>query len=105
MTQKEIYKRVREHKKFKELVKKRSGFAWKLSFLIFGLYYAFIMVIAFSPNILSKPISNGVTTIGIPIGLFIILLCFVLTGVYTKRANTEFDDLTNEIKEDMRFNS
>jgi len=99
----EIYKKVRNNPKYIELVKKRSGFAWKLSFLVLLVYYMFIMVIAFSPSTLGQTIGNGVTTIGMPIGLMIIFLCFILTGIYTRRANNEFDKLTNEIKEDIRF--
>lgn len=102
---KEIYERVRNNPKFKELVKKRSGFAWKLSFIILAVYYTFIMFIAFSPETFGQPIGDGVTTVGIPVGIAIILLCFLLTGIYTKRANDEFDKLTNDIKEDIRFDS
>lgn len=101
----EIYTKVRNNPRYVELVKKRSGFAWKLSFLIFIVYYTFIMIIAFNPTILGNTIGNGVTTIGMPIGLAIIFLCFLLTGIYTRRANKEFDKLTDEIKEDIRFDA
>jgi uncharacterized membrane protein (DUF485 family) len=105
MTKKEIYEKVRNHPKFDELVTKRSSFAWKLSFIVLAIYYTFIMTIAFMPDILGTPIGDGVTSVGIPVGVVIILSCFVLTGIYTKRANGEFDDLTNQIKEDVRFDS
>lgn len=101
----EIYTKVRNNPRYVELVKKRSSFAWKLSFLIFIVYYTFIMIIAFNPTILGNTIGNGVTTIGMPIGLAIIFLCFLLTGIYTRRANKEFDKLTDEIKEDIRFDA
>jgi len=101
----EIYKKVRNNPKYVELVKKRSSFAWKLSFLILIVYYTFIMIIAFDPSLLGNTIDNGVTTIGMPIGLMIIFLCFLLTGIYTRRANKEFDKLTDEIKEDIRFDA
>jgi len=99
----EVYERVRNNPKYIELIKRRSGFVWKLSLLILTVYYIFIMTIAFSPETLSKTIGNSVTTIGIPIGLAIIFLCFILTGIYTRRANNEFDKLTNDIKDDIRF--
>lgn len=102
---KKIYERVRNNPKYIELIKRRSGFAWKLSFLVLSVYYTFIMIIAFSPETLGHTIGNGVTTIGIPIGLMIIFLCFILTGIYTRRANNEFDKLTNEIKDDIRFDA
>lgn len=101
----EIYKRVRNNPKFSELVKKRSGLAWKLSAIIFVAYYSFIMLIAFSPETLGQPIGDGVTTVGIPVGISIILLSIILTGIYIKRANNEFDKLIDDIKDDIRFDS
>ncbi len=101
----EIYKRVRNNPKFSELVKKRSGLAWKLSAIIFVAYYSFIMLIAFSPETLGQPIGNGVITVGIPVGISIILLSIILTGIYIRRANNEFDKLIDEIRDDARFDS
>jgi uncharacterized membrane protein (DUF485 family) len=98
----DVIERVKNNPDFEKLVKKRSSFAWKLSILMLVMYYAFIMLIAFSPSTLGASMSGGVTTIGIPIGIAIILISFVLTGVYTKRANTEFDDMNKKIIEDAR---
>lgn len=97
-----VYDRVKENPKFTELVQKRSSFAWKLAIAMLVVYYGFILVIAFSPATLAAKIGSGVTTVGIPVGIGVILIAFVLTGIYTKRANGEFDDLTNQIKEDIR---
>lgn len=88
--------------KFAELVQKRSSFAWKLAIAMLVVYYGFILVIAFSPATFATKIGSGVTTLGIPVGIGVILIAFVLTGIYTKRANGEFDDLTNQIKDDIR---
>jgi uncharacterized membrane protein (DUF485 family) len=44
----------------------------------------------------------GVVTLGIPIGVFIIVAAFVLTGIYVRRANSEFDSLTRQIIEEAR---
>lgn len=101
----EVYKRVRNNPKFSKLVKKRSGLAWGLSTVVFALYCSFIMLIALSPETLGEPIGGGVMTVGIPLGISIILLCILLTGVYVKRANSEFDSLIDDIKDDCRFNS
>jgi len=101
----EIYKRVRSNPKFSKLVKKRSGLAWRLSAIIFIAYSSFIMLIAFSPETLGQPIGDGATTIGIPVGISIILLSIMLTGVYIKRANSEFDKLIDKIRDDVGFDS
>ena len=97
MTQKQI-DWIKNNPKYQELVSKRTGLAWKLSIMMLVVYYAFIMTIAFSPETLGTKIGEGVMTIGIPIGIAIIFISFILAGIYVKRANGEFDDLTNEIK-------
>jgi uncharacterized membrane protein (DUF485 family) len=98
----EVYERIRKNPKFDELVSKRSRFGWTLAILMLIIYYGFILLIAYAPKFLATPISAaGVTTIGIPIGVGVILCAFVLTGIYVARANSEFDRLNNEIKKEV----
>lgn len=93
--------RIKNSPKFQELVKKRRFFAWILSAIILIVYYTFILIIAFYPEFLGTPVSEGmVTTVGIPAGLFIIFLAIILTGIYVRRTNGEFDKLTNEVIEE-----
>lgn len=73
------------------MVQRRSKLAWKLSALMLAIYFGFILMIAFAPALLGTPIGEGVTTIGIPIGVLVILSAFVLTGWYVHRANADFD--------------
>jgi uncharacterized membrane protein (DUF485 family) len=94
----QMIQQIKNNPKYQELVSKRSSFAWKLSIIMLVVYYAFIMVIAFKPGLLATRIGNSVMTVGIPIGIFIILLSFLLAGIYVRRANGEFDQLTKEIR-------
>lgn len=81
------------------LVSERSRFAWILTIAMLVIYFGFVLVIAFDPKLLGTPLSAGsVTTVGIPVGIGVIISAFILTGIYVKRANTEFDDLTSKIK-------
>ena len=91
--------KIRNNPKYQKLVKERSSFAWKLTITMLVVYYAFILIIAFSPATLGASM-GGVTTVGIPVGIAIIVFSFAITGVYVKRANGEFDQLTQEIKEE-----
>ena len=94
--------RIQQNPKFQELVRKKSSLSWLLSVVMLVIYYGFILVIAFSPATLGQSLSGGVTTIGIPIGIMIILSVFVITGIYVRRANTEFDQLTREVGEEAK---
>ncbi|MGN5133669.1 DUF485 domain-containing protein [Aeromonas veronii] len=92
------YLRIQQDPNFQELVAKRQRFAWALSALMLGLYLAFILLIAFAPDWLGTPLSEGSTiTRGIPMGVGLILSSFVLTGIYVFRANGEFDELNQKI--------
>lgn len=77
---------------FQALQRRRSRFSWLLSALMAGAYFAFILVIAFRPGLFAIPLSSHtVVTWGMPLGVGIIVLGFVLTGIYMYRANGEFD--------------
>ena len=92
--------RIRQHPKFLELERKRSRFSWGLSAAMLLIYYGYILIVAFAPGVLGQPLSAGsATTIGMPIGVGVILAAVSLTGIYVWRANGEFDRLTREIVE------
>ena len=98
-----IARNISTNPKYVELVRRRSSFAWQLAIAMLVIYYAFIVIIAFAPSVLGIPIANGwVTTIGIPVGILVIISAFVLTGIYVQRANTEFDELNRQILEEAR---
>jgi uncharacterized membrane protein (DUF485 family) len=103
MSEQQVYERVKNHPKFAELVAKRTRFAWTLSFIMLGIYYGFILVIAFVPEVLAIRLgTETVMTVGIPVGIFIILAAVVLTGIYARRANSEFDALNAAILEESK---
>lgn len=98
-----IYLKVENNPRFQELIRKRSRFSWTLSIITLVLYVSFIILIAFDPQWLGTPISEGSTiTRGIPVGVGLIISAFVLTGIYTVRANGEFDRLTAEILNEVK---
>ncbi|HRD48897.1 MAG: DUF485 domain-containing protein [Candidatus Competibacter sp.] len=100
--QQDLVHAIKSNPKYHELVSKRSKFAWLLSFAMLGIYYGFILVVAFNKQILAQPLWEGsVATVGIPVGIGVILSAFALTGIYVFRANAEFDRLTSEIKEEV----
>ncbi len=92
---------IRANPKYQELRSKRSSFGWWLTLLMMVVYYGYISLIAWNKPFLSQPIGAGVTTIGVPIGMGVIIFTIVITGIYVRRANNEFDRLTREILEDV----
>ena len=98
-----VVARIRANPKYLELKRKRSSFGWWLTLLMMVVYYGYIALIAWNKPFLSQPLGSGVTTIGIPIGMAVIVFTVVITGIYVRRANTEFDALTAAIlKEEIK---
>ncbi|MTH47999.1 DUF485 domain-containing protein [Intestinirhabdus alba] len=98
-----IYRRIDESAHFRELVKKRQRFAFTLSLIVLIVYVGFILLIAFAPQWLGTPLHAGTSvTRGIPIGIGVIVISFILTGVYVWRANGEFDRLNNAVLHEVK---
>ena len=89
--------RIEANPAYQELKRKRSSFGWILTILMLVVYYGFIGLIAFDKEFLARPIGSGVTTLGIPIAFGVIIFTIVITGLYVRRANGEYDRLTAEI--------
>ncbi len=97
-----MVEKIKSNPSYQKLISERSSFAWKLTITMLTVYYAFILLIAFSPETLgAKIVAGGMATVGIPVGVAIIIFAFILTGIYVKRANSEFDGLLNQVKEDV----
>lgn len=95
----ELAQRVQSDPKFQELVRKKGSLSWTLTVLMLVIYFGFVLLVALEPDVLKQSLSGGLTTVGIPMGIGVILSAFVLTGIYVYRANREFDDLTHDIVE------
>jgi uncharacterized membrane protein (DUF485 family) len=93
----ELLARVQANPKYRALVRKRSRFGWALTALMLLAYFGYVGLIAFDKEVLARPIGAGVTSLGIPVGVGLIVFTIALTGLYVLRANAEFDRLTREI--------
>ena len=95
------YELIQRNPKYRELVHQRSVLGWTLSAITLIIYFGFILLIAYAPKFLGTPIGSGVMTIGIPIGIGVIVSAFILVGIYVLRANATYDSLTREIVEEL----
>lgn len=91
--------KIKRDPEFHALVQTRSRLAWTLAATIAGIYFGFILLIAFAPDVLARPLGQGALTIGILAGVGVILAAFALTGLYVRRANRDFDAATARIVE------
>jgi uncharacterized membrane protein (DUF485 family) len=96
------FAKIEQDPNYRELVRRRSSLGWMLSLIMLIIYFGFILLVAYAPKFLGTPIGTGVTTIGIPIGLSVIVAAFLLTGIYVRKANSSYDVLIRKIVEDNR---
>ncbi|WP_212745211.1 DUF485 domain-containing protein [Cupriavidus sp. 2SB] len=93
-----VEKGIASSPRFRELVKKRTRLTLALTSAVLAVYYAFILMVSFRPDILRTPLATDVvTSVGWPLGAFVIVFSWLLTGCYVYRANGEFDRLSAEI--------
>jgi uncharacterized membrane protein (DUF485 family) len=95
-----VVDKIQRNPKYLELRKKRNAFGWGLTLLMMVVYYGYIALIAFNKPFLAQPIGAGVISLGIPIGMGVIVFTVLITAIYVRRANSEFDDLTTDILKD-----
>ncbi|EKD98526.1 MAG: hypothetical protein ACD_23C00390G0001 [uncultured bacterium] len=95
-----MVQKIQSHPKYLELRTKRNRLGIFLTALMLIVYYGYIALIAFDKKFLAQPIGTGVTSLGIPIGMGVIIFTIVITAIYVRRANGEFDTLTKEILKD-----
>jgi len=94
----DIVQRVKADPNYQKLVKSRSSYGWLLTWAVMIVYYGFTLLNAFDKQFMASKIGAGVMSWGVPLGLFVILFTVAVTGVYVRRANSEFDALTDAIQ-------
>ncbi len=98
-----VLDRIRSNPLYAELRRQRNSLGWLLTAMMMVVYYGYIALIAFNREFLARPIGNGVTTIGVPIALGVIVFTVLIVGYYVYRANSTFDALNERIlKESMQ---
>ncbi len=83
---------------YQQLLSKRRHLNTILIPLMLVTYFGFVLALAFFPDILSHRIGEGVTTLGIVLGLALIFLTFGVTGVYIRQTDKKIFDLLDVIR-------
>lgn len=96
----DVVQRIQSHPDYQALRRQRNRFGWTLTILMLVVYYGYIGLIAFDKPFLAQAIGSGVTSIGIPIGLGVIVFTIAITLLYIRRANGAYDRVTAKIIQD-----
>jgi len=90
-----------ESPEFRRLVSKRWTVSVVLTILLFILYYGYILLIGYDKALLSRKIGEY-TTLGLPLGVAVIVLSWVLTVVYVIWANRSYDPEVKKLKDQLK---
>jgi uncharacterized membrane protein (DUF485 family) len=94
----DVAARVEANPKYHKLVSTRSVYSIVMTLCVMVVYYGYILLIAFNKEWLGTKIGAGMaTSIGVPLGVGVIVITIILTNIYVRRANTEFDELNSQI--------
>ena len=93
----DLVQRVVNHPAYIELKAKRTSFGLWLTVAMLVVYYGFILLVAFNKPFLATRLGEGVMTYAMPIGFGVILFTIVITVLYVRRANSEYDDLAQQV--------
>jgi uncharacterized membrane protein (DUF485 family) len=93
----QLVQKIASDPRYQQLKARRTSFGMWLTLAMLVVYYGFILLVAFNKPLLATRLGEGVTTVGMPLGLGVILFTIVITGIYVKRANSEFDKLSDDL--------
>lgn len=86
---------------FKRMVTRRWAMSVVLTAALFLIYYGFIVLIAVDKPFMARKIGEA-ATLGIPLGVAVILLSWVLTFIYVVWANRVHDVEVRRLKDKVR---
>ncbi|WP_232629948.1 DUF485 domain-containing protein [Methylobacterium sp. Leaf118] len=95
--------RIARHPIFRRLCFERRCLGVVLAATMAAAYFAYILTIAFRPDLLGRPVQDGaILTWGIVAGVALLGLGFGLTVIYVAFANTRLDGLSRRLREVLR---
>jgi len=99
----DLYAKIRANPKYQAFIAMRNRYSVIMSIIGAVAYYGFILLVAYDKEFLAVKIGQGYTmSIGIPIGVGVIAFTILITWIYVRRANSEFDDTNAEIVAEAR---
>lgn len=81
---------------FQELARRKNSLSITLSVALLAIYFGYMLLLAFAPQVLAARL--GAVTLGIPLGIGVIVIAWILTGIYVRWANGPYDAMVKRVK-------
>lgn len=85
---------------FKEIVRSKNSISLILTVLELIIYFGFVLLVAYNEEFLGEKLYGSIT-VGIPIGIGVIILSWLLTGIYVLWSNKVYDEKVSKIRENL----
>lgn len=96
-----LYDNIKRDPRYAQLVRERARFATMLALLVIGVFFAFVLLVAFVPGVIAQRLSEGSNlTVGVALGFAQFVFFCALTWMYVRRANSDFDPRNAQIVQD-----
>lgn len=95
-SQEEAAEKFLHDSEFLKVISKRNTIAYSLTAIMLFCYFVFVILLAYDPALLASSMGNS--TLGIPLGIGVIIIACILTGIYVFWANKHYDTQLNELK-------
>jgi uncharacterized membrane protein (DUF485 family) len=94
----DVVERIQNNPKFLKMVSTRNTYSIIMTIMMMVVYFGYILLIAFNKPFLATKVAEGaVMSVGIPMGLGVLVFTIIITAIYVRKANTEFDAMKDEV--------
>ena len=78
-----LYENIKRDPRYAELIQQRGRFATMLALMVIGVFFSFVLLVAFVPSAIAVRIFAGSNlTVGVALGFFQFVFFCLLTWVY-----------------------
>jgi uncharacterized membrane protein (DUF485 family) len=89
---------IQANPKFQKMVSTRNTYSNIMTVLMLIAYFGYILLIAFNKPFLATKVAAGATmSVGVPMGIGVLVFTIIITWIYVSRANGEFDAMKDEV--------
>lgn len=85
---------------FQQLARSKNRVSLILTLITLATFYGFIVLLGWHSDWLGQSFSGSINR-GIPLGIGVIVLSWILTGVYVRWANSQYDAMVERVKAKM----
>lgn len=89
--------RILDDPDFRELARRKNRISLVLTLVTMLSFYGFVWLLGWQGDWLAQSFSGSINR-GIPLGIGVIILSWILTGLYVRWANSEYDALVERVK-------